>query len=125
MENKYGEWIKCSDRLPKDGTLVLFLDKYRYPRIGYYDAPDRVRETGSFLHLSDMEYWTPMPNLPPKRPRRIVLEIECGEERCEKCEMLNSDCCNVFGYGLSRLGAGIYLRHPECLAVEIKEAGDG
>ena len=63
--------------------------------------------------------------------RKIVIEIECGDNTCGECKFLyraySSDPfrCESFGYealkALKIKGEMKYMRLPECLAAEVKE----
>ena len=64
---------------------------------------------------------------------KIVIEIKCKEKTCDSCEFIygektgNTFCGRFNGPGdtgiLTREG-NTYLRLPECLAAEVKEANN-
>ena len=130
----YGGWIKCSDRLPElFDQRVLLLDASGNVSIGCLGP---IPTPGSKIYiradsegeLAEITHWMPLPE-PPKRPRRVAVEVKCEDAVCGECEWRRwhrMSECSLFkpNWPLRKNGIGGYVRWPECLAAEIKEEGD-
>ena len=127
VENKYGGWIKCSDRLPDDAVDVLTLNVDG--KMVVERGPKWIRNGGGNALARGVAkavtYWMPLPE-PPKvsKKRKVALEIECEDEVCGNCRVRDGSYCYAFKNQLAWFSKDIEcLRCSDCLAAEIKEAG--
>ena len=60
-EQKHCEWVKCSDRLPKDCETVLTYDGYDYTVAVFVDGHfvDGMTHNNAFI-----THWMPLPDAP-------------------------------------------------------------
>lgn len=62
------EWIKCSERMPEPGTLVIIMQVgFHVPYVGWWNPPgsDGWEIRDKYNEPEDVTHWMPLPDLPP------------------------------------------------------------
>ncbi len=61
------KWIKCTDKLPKDGKQVLVLTKDLYIAFGNYINEDSEWYVPIFGDEVEISHWFPYPKIPKQK----------------------------------------------------------
>ncbi|GHU78721.1 hypothetical protein AGMMS49992_29890 [Clostridia bacterium] len=92
------KWIKCSDRMPKAGEVVLIVFKYEPNDVQTAKWSNRYKDWrgaygGTFTDKrDDALYWMELPE-PPEPP---TVEPNCFTCRYDQCDASDRPCLNCY-----------------------------